>query len=864
MFWKNVLSTTILLMVTSCSVNVIQDVLPSKSSINVQLLLDNDQNIRESTFKKIETLNPKESVSLLVKGLKHRDWEVRVISAYTLGKLGNKAESAIPKLISASEDDKADVRFAIAQALGDIGSEKGVSGLIKGLQDQDENVRVSAVYALSQLKEKALPANSVLTQALWDSNWFVRSKAAEILSILGFNAVNLPEMISPLKNLDINTNGAIISLLTAVNPAFLDNPALMSQIFVEGLQSPDPQIRLTSATILGMIRGTNFYDYARKESFNSLVSALNDTNAQVCQSATNALTDTNLNTDEKSQLLAVINSIISGDSPKSQADNLDMLANLINNNRFNIIPEEGLIKEITLITLTALKDKNLEIRYNAVNLLDTLLYLLTQDYSNLSNSFKIEFLQSIYQNLANTLYDTDVTIREKVLEIISSELRKMDENSIYQYGQYFMPELINIIGNPNVEKEIRRGLIISFGNKIVPSLVKFNKVATLKSISLALQDTDDGIRQNTLLMLQELGLLNKNEDQIGLINILSQGLSSSDPIILLDAVSGIGKFIGYKSIDEFDQEISSSLLNQIPKLNTHLQSPFKEIRYASAVTINQINPIYENTIPIFREILSNENDYLLRHNEAIPNLYKIGSPEATLAIAENIKLENEEIKYIRGCSMGYVPLPRQHKYLVVELLKDTDLRQILVENLSFYVYGDEENSESEARTATVNALLALLKKEAISPALQLVFELKNQDIRRSIIYALGELLSKQGSEQTNQKIINVLTTIVNDPSENINIRWMAATSLQKSSIAMDNFFTDNNLINPETVQCAYPKSRQPGMKFDRYEQRCLYDEEVGCGDGPTMIFARLRTLLLSYINGKNNETNKQKNNEGKN
>ena len=79
-----------------------------------------------------------EVIPQLLEALKSRDWKVKVIAAHTLGLFRKQAQSVVPELSSLMQDENADVRFAVAQALGDIGTEAVVPVLAKALQDKDE------------------------------------------------------------------------------------------------------------------------------------------------------------------------------------------------------------------------------------------------------------------------------------------------------------------------------------------------------------------------------------------------------------------------------------------------------------------------------------------------------------------------------------------------------------------------------------------------------------------------------------------------------------------------------------------------------------------------------------------------------
>ncbi len=75
---------------------------------------------------------------------------VRHEAAFSLGQLEFK--SAVPFLLEAmANDESVLVRHESAVALGSIGEETARTGLINRLQDQDEDVRLSAEVALADL-----------------------------------------------------------------------------------------------------------------------------------------------------------------------------------------------------------------------------------------------------------------------------------------------------------------------------------------------------------------------------------------------------------------------------------------------------------------------------------------------------------------------------------------------------------------------------------------------------------------------------------------------------------------------------------------------------------------------------------------
>ena len=196
----------------------------------------------------------------MLEALKSQDWKVKVIAAHTLGLFGTKAKSAIPALSSLIQDGNADIRFAAAQALGEIGTEAVVPALTKALQDKDENVRVSAVTALQQIGSLAQQAKPFLIKALWDGNWYVRSRAASTVSKLGLNEKDIPTLLQAWRDGSHPYSGDFLSLIVVTDSNARNHvwngsfPAQeVSIFFIKALQNQDPRVRESAAIALGKI-----------------------------------------------------------------------------------------------------------------------------------------------------------------------------------------------------------------------------------------------------------------------------------------------------------------------------------------------------------------------------------------------------------------------------------------------------------------------------------------------------------------------------------------------------------------------------------------------------------------------------------
>jgi hypothetical protein len=105
----------------------------------VQMLGDADKYVRYGAAISLEKLEwqPQNDVERAFLYLGKQDWD-------HLGQLG---EAAIKPLNRALKDRHADVRAKVMEVVGSIGCERGISSVIRGLGDENPNVRWKAVLA---------------------------------------------------------------------------------------------------------------------------------------------------------------------------------------------------------------------------------------------------------------------------------------------------------------------------------------------------------------------------------------------------------------------------------------------------------------------------------------------------------------------------------------------------------------------------------------------------------------------------------------------------------------------------------------------------------------------------------------------
>ncbi len=134
----------------------------------------------------------KEAVPQLIEALSSSHEQTVIHSIFALSEQRQLAAAAVPALNELFKQASAPVRRTIVEALGMIGEPvpETVSGLVRCLQDQDDQVRFMAGLALARLGKSAEAAIPELTLALEDENRYVRGHAAEALRYIGSEQAN--------------------------------------------------------------------------------------------------------------------------------------------------------------------------------------------------------------------------------------------------------------------------------------------------------------------------------------------------------------------------------------------------------------------------------------------------------------------------------------------------------------------------------------------------------------------------------------------------------------------------------------------------------------------------------------------------
>jgi len=859
-----------------------KEVSPPTSEL-IPLLLDDNVQTREIAFKRLKELGTDIAVPTLIRALQDDDWQIQIISAYTLGRLGSEAESAISALSQVIKDENPDVRFVVVQALGEIGSEAVVPALIESLQDENENVRVSAVEALKKIGSAAEPAVPLLTKVFWDGNWFIRSNSAKIITNLGLEHIDYSILIEPWKNsnnLQL-TPDSLVSLMLALNPSFLDQPEQLPLFFVNSLQETDNTNFLSTSAALQNL------------SSSSLGRSYKDVVLQHLL--------------QKFPLKGIIQNLKNSDV-KSRRQSVEILGNIILWSNLHDKPDKTLIRQTSLALISVLEDPEPEIRKAAIEILINIYFIdnsitiaiLESSIKNkdrivrqiaTSNLSNIRFTTSntnsdakaIISILMKALKDSDSIVRQNAIDTIISrkdtfsQLNKSslynqmlwdfltadntDENtrlSIISKLEQPIPVLVKLIES-NSTVELRRTAVRELWQILLKSNNNVNKVSeaiALKALHQALKDDDLGVIQNAAI-----GLLAMDKIKIAsAFDIINQGLSSEDPFIQMDAVSSLGIILfphentGFSKINvKSDVQIIRSYTQELlPLLVNLFESDIKPLRYATALLLTTNFDIEnEDILIILRTIIDSETGFDISNNasNAISNL----SPEKAmyLLIKSQRFTKDQDKKYSTDCPIYFnrdissFDSAESYKFLI-SALKNSNSRFSVVQAIRGSLSSEDITTKKFLDTFII-PLISILenteKNENI--AIRDVLKYKNKDIRRSAAFLLGEIassdiISKKKSE-LKETIKSSLLKVVENEEEDIDIRWMAASSLQLLEVEIEWFYQKNSLINPKKIKQYPPENFR--LSFDRYYARIVYDGEPQCGDGLYEIYTSLRRRL---------------------
>jgi HEAT repeat protein len=274
-----------------------------------------------------------------------------------------------------------------------------------------------------------------------------------------------------------------------------------------------------------------------------------------------------------------------------------------------------------------------------------------------------------------------------------------------------------------------------------------------------------------------------------------------------------------------------------------LKNSDEGIRLSAALALGNIGSGPEVAVPYLIALL-NENSGI--RATAARALGKMGSA-AKLAVPELITVMGEEgggfvdDRFARDSATGaLIKIGQDAVPALITAL--SDVNHITHSRAAYALGGIGEEA--------VPALLATLKHEdpnvrrraafalgwagrASVPALLEALQDNNNDVRKGVAYALY-IINAPTSE-----VITSLENIVNDESNNLDLRRVAASALEQFGVDMQSFFTTYKLISPKNAVCSRDQ-----FEFDVYTGKCLltYGESMFVA-GVASILKKLCQLL---------------------
>jgi len=193
----------------------------------IKILTDNNSNIVHETAEALENIDPewynrkvtRNVIPHLIESLDDPDKSIRMTAVEVLGKLGPVAaeEDVIRPLIKILINDDMDVRYQVAESLGNIG-EAAVPELLAILTENDKDAKRAAIQALEKIDPQWHESEAVrkeidrITRLLTETIGSARKSAIETLGKLGILAKDaVPDLIDILTDKEVR--GAAVESL---------------------------------------------------------------------------------------------------------------------------------------------------------------------------------------------------------------------------------------------------------------------------------------------------------------------------------------------------------------------------------------------------------------------------------------------------------------------------------------------------------------------------------------------------------------------------------------------------------------------------------------------------------------------------
>lgn len=163
------------------------------AKMTMNLLDDPEENVRRSAVEFFNRVHFPEAYDKLVSLLKDPDWWVREKALIAVGKM--KRPESIQPILELMNDNE--VKWAVPQALGEIGGKEVVPPLLELLGDHSRSVRIEALKALGQVNDPdTIPYVKGMVK---DEDADIRKRTLEILKAMTGRSYKIQEILDEEK-----------------------------------------------------------------------------------------------------------------------------------------------------------------------------------------------------------------------------------------------------------------------------------------------------------------------------------------------------------------------------------------------------------------------------------------------------------------------------------------------------------------------------------------------------------------------------------------------------------------------------------------------------------------------------------------
>jgi HEAT repeat protein len=804
----------------------------------ISVIKDDDTRNQRSAIALLKEIRSAASVqNNLAKLLQDNNPALRLAAATVI----EPSEDNFPVMLRYFEDENQDIRLAAALNLLDSGQRSQMartllvqtvqqrfdvlSTILQILAGQDEDIRGSALETLGLYGEVALPA---LNKAMQDNNSMVRRSAVKALGKIG----------------------------NAAEPTL-----------IKALHDQDPQVRLVAVSTLEGI-GTSTV-------FSALTETLQDKDPQVCYAASMALGKKLIKLlDQKDLPVSRVAVSTLRSISNSVPEALPALIAALHNDR-NLAAASNAIREIHDTIKMAYKSADPEVRQAAGEALVNIGNATKSALINLLGDKDPQVRYKAAYSLGAIRIPTAVAALIATLHDKDPEVRQAAGEALEQIGKPGESALIKMLGEKDLQARLMAvSTLREMGTAAaVPALIetlhdsnpevrdavwetlpivldRTNKLDTFKpALFKTLHDQNPEVRAGGAAVLaQVLVRLGRNSSNgkakstAGITKALIQALP--DLIISLKTGDTLARFQVMFAL----RELGSAARPAIPNLRNILADENWLLRYWAALTLIKINPREVAIAPVLEEIFRDPVRGELLHvdwgidmdREDLDALGKIGSVQALSAIINTLQLSDKELRY--GWYWGEArvgPIPAVQTLIKVGSKAVPSLMNALKnENVRFLASFTLGQLGPQVITYLMPVIQGKAEKENY---LRPIFQDKDVDLRRSAVYALGQICLKNHAAKN--ACLQKLTTIMNYQNEHPDVRWMAAAFLMKLGKLDGSYFTSRNMPKPVEKVCPVPAIGNQGAHFDIYTARCLYSIIEG-GAGSFEIVQLVRELLI--------------------